>query len=234
MPTRFGHPLSPLGSPKETSPIPSARCRAILFDLDGVLVDSRKCVELVWHAWAAERGLDPAPFLKVAHGRRISDTMRLVRPDLDAVAEARVLDAMEEVETWGLSPVPGAAELVARLSDMQWAVVTSGSRAVATLRLRTVGLPIPPVFVTADDVQRGKPDPEGYLLAARRLGVESADCVVIEDSPTGLAAGKAAGMRVIAVLTTHAPAALADAEAQLASLAKLRLDARPAGLTLGF
>ncbi len=210
-------------------------CRTILFDLDGVLVDSRRCVELVWHAWAAERGLDPAPFLKVAHGRRISETIALVRPDLDAAAEAAVLDAMEETETRGLEPVPGAAELVARLGDNEWAIVTSGSRAVATLRLRTVGLPIPPVFVTAGDVARGKPDPEGYGLAARRLGVEPRDCVVLEDSPPGVAAGKAAGMRVIAVLTTHSADALADADARLDTLAALRVDAAgAAGLTVGF
>jgi sugar-phosphatase len=206
----------------------------MLFDLDGVLVDSRTCIELVWHAWAAERGFDPAPFLRVAHGRRISETIRLVRPDLDAVAETRVLDAMEAVETRGLHPVPGAVELVARLSDTQWAVVTSGSRVVATLRLRTAGLPIPRVFITADDVRRGKPDPEGYLLAAARLSVTPRDCLVFEDSPTGLAAGQAAGMPVIAVLTTHPPTELAGAVSRLDSLAALRLDAGPAGLSLGF
>ena len=197
-------------------------------------MDSLRCVQIVWRAWAAKRGLDPAPFLKVAVGRLISDTLRLVAPDLDAAAEARVIDAMEEVETRGLEPVPGAAALVARLGDAQCAVVTSGSRMVATLRLRTVGLPIPRVFITADDVRRAKPDPEGYLRAAHRLGVEPADCLVIEDSPTGLAAGKAAGMRVVAVLTTHTAAALADAYAQLASLSELRVDAGPAGLTLEF
>ena len=145
-----------------------------------------------------------------------------------------MIDAMEEVETRGLEPVPGADALVARLGDGQWAVVTSGSRMVATLRLRTVGLPIPRVFVTADDVRRAKPDPEGYLRAAHRLGLEPADCVVIEDSTTGLAAGKAAGMRVLAVLTTHTAAALASADAQLAALSALQLDVGPAGLTLGF
>jgi sugar-phosphatase len=232
VPTRSRHPLAALGSLKETSPIPSVQCRALLFDLDGVLVDSRSCIELVWHAWATERGLDPAPFLRVAHGRRISETIRLVRPDLDAAAEAAVLDAMEEVETRGLHPVPGAAALVARLSDTQWAVVTSGSRVVATLRVRTAGLPIARVFVTADDVRRGKPDPEGYRLAAGRLGVEAPDCLVIEDSPTGIAAGKAAGMRVIAVPTTHPVDVLVGADVQLDSLAALRVDSGPAGLTV--
>src|SRR5947208_3816387 len=140
------------------------QCRAILFDLDGVLVDSRECIELIWHAWAAERGLDPADFLRVAHGRRIAETLRLVAPQLDASVEAAVLDAMEEVETRGLRATPGAAALLRQLSEAQRAIVTSGSRAVATLRLRTAGLPIPDVFVTAGDVKQGKP----YVLAPGR------------------------------------------------------------------
>ncbi len=213
------------------------QCRAILFDLDGVLVDSRECIELIWHAWAGERGLDPAEFLRVAHGRRIAETLRLVAPQLDAAAEAAVLDAMEEVETRGLRAAPGAAALLRQLSEAQRAIVTSGSRPVATLRLRTAGLPIPGVFVTAGDVQRGKPDPEGYLLAARRLGVAPADCVVVEDSPPGVGAGKAAGMRVIAVLTTYPAVALSSADVRLGALADLRV--RPAAaasrdLTLDF
>src|SRR5881392_1100023 len=122
-------------------------CRAILFDLDGVLVDSRECIDLVWHAWAAERGLDATDFLRVAHGRRIAETLRLVAPQLDAAAEAAVLDSMEEVETRGLVAAPGAAALLRSLTAAHRAVVTSGSRAVATLRLRTAGLPVPEVFV---------------------------------------------------------------------------------------
>ena len=213
------------------------QCRAILFDLDGVLVDSRECIELIWHAWAGERGLVPAEFLRVAHGRRIAETLRLVAPQLDAAAEAAVLDAMEEVETRGLQAAPGAAALLRQLSEAQRAIVTSGSRPVATLRLRTAGLPIPGVFVTAGDVQRGKPDPEGYLLAARRVGVAPADCVVVEDSPPGVGAGKAAGMAVIAVLTTYPAVALSSADVRLGALADLRV--RPAAaasrdLTLDF
>ncbi len=205
--------------------MPSATCRAILFDLDGVLVDSRECIELVWRAWAAARGLDPAPFLAVAHGRRISETVRLVAPSLDARAEADVLDRMEEQETRGLTAVQGAARLVGRLAAGQWAVVTSGSRIVASLRLRTAGLPIPDVFVTSNDVRKGKPDPEPYLTAAARLGVRPADCLVFEDSPTGLAAARAAGMRVVALLTTHRAEQLPGASAHVSSLAGLSLAA---------
>jgi len=214
--------------------VPDLPCRAILFDLDGVLVDSRRCIELVWHAWAAERGLDPAPFLAVAHGRRTSESVRLVAPHLDAATEARALDRLEEREARGLAAAPGARALLERLGEGEWAVVTSGSRAVATLRLGTSGLPVPRVCVTADDVRRGKPEPEGYLAAARRLGVDPPDCVVVEDSPTGLGAGKAAGMRVVAVLMTHPADALAAADVRLASLAALRLrrDAGRGGLVV--
>src|SRR2546422_1410535 len=158
-------------------------CRAILFDLDGVLVDSRECIDLIWHAWAAERGLDPADFLRVAHGRRIAETLRLVAPQLDASVEAAVLDAMEEVETRGLRAAPGAAALLRQLSEAQRAIVTSGSRAVATLRLRSAGLPIPGVFVTAGDGARGQPDPEPYLPGAGGLGVAPSDSVGVEDAP---------------------------------------------------
>jgi sugar-phosphatase len=199
------------------------RCRALLFDLDGVLVDSRACIEQVWREWAAARGRDPLPFIGIAHGRRTSETVRLVAPELDAKAEAAVLDAMEAVETRGLAPFPGAAELARTLPPERWGIVTSGSRPVATLRLGTAGLAAPRVFITADDVRRGKPDPEGYLAAARRLDVPPADCVVIEDSPTGVAAGRAAGMRVVAVPTTYRAEALAEADVRLASLAALRV-----------
>lgn len=187
-------------------------CRALLCDLDGVLVDSRRTIELIWRTWAASRGVDAARFLQVAHGRRIAETLRLVAPQLDVAREVAALDRMEEVETRGLAAAPGAAALVRELENDQWGIVTSGSRAVATLRLRTAGLAAPPVFITASDVTRGKPDPEGYLMAAERLKVRPSDCVVLEDSPPGLAAGKVAGMRVIALLTTHTAAQLGDAE----------------------
>jgi len=195
--------------------------RALLFDLDGVLVDSRRCIENIWKKWAAARGRNPAPFIAVCHGRRISETIAQVAPELDAKAEAAALDQMEEVETDGVEPVPGARELVAGLAEGTWAVVTSGSRKVATLRLTHVGLPIPRVFITAEDVRRGKPDPEGYLLAATRLGVEPKECVVIEDSPPGVAAGKSAGMSVIAVATAQPRAALSGAGNVIPSLSEL-------------
>ena len=206
--------------------------RVILFDLDGVLVDSRAAVAWVWRDWAARRGIDPEPFIRVAHGRRISETLRLVAPHLDVAAETAALDALEEAETRGLAAAPGATALLGRIAPGRWAIVTSGSRAVATLRLRTAAIAPPAVFITAEDVAVGKPDPEGYLAAAARLGTAPAECVVIEDSPPGVAAGKAAGMTVIAVATTYPPDALAGADLCLPDLTHVRVAVTATGLAL--
>jgi sugar-phosphatase len=152
---------------------PVLSAAALLFDLDGVLVDSREAVEGAWRRWAADRGLDPAPFIAVAHGRRTSEAIRDVALHLDGRREAASLDAIEARATDGVRPVAGAAELVAALRRDRWAVVTSGSREVATLRLRHAGLPIPAVLITGEDVPRGKPDPAGYALAAEAGRAES-------------------------------------------------------------
>jgi len=195
--------------------------KAILFDLDGVLVDSRACVEATWRRWAARRGLDPEPFIRVAHGRRTSETLAMIAPGLDVARAVAELDAIEETSTEGVLPVPGAAELIAALLPNQWAVVTSGHRTVAELRLRHVGLPVPEVLVSGDLVRRGKPDPEGYLLAASRLDIRPSDCIVIEDAPAGVEAGKAAGMRVVGVTSTHGAETLKEADTVLGALAHL-------------
>jgi mannitol-1-/sugar-/sorbitol-6-phosphatase len=207
------------------------RAQAILFDLDGVLVDSREAIAFVWRDWAARRGVDPEPFIRVAHGRRISETLGLVAPHLDIAAETAKLDALEEAETRGLRAAPGAAELL-RLPQERWGIVTSGSRPVATLRLRAAGIVPPQVFVTAEDVRHGKPAPDGYESAAARLAVPPAECVVIEDSPPGVAAGKAAGMSVIAVATTHTRDTLAAANGCVAALADVRVEVTAKGLLL--
>lgn len=194
------------------------RGAAVLFDLDGVLVDSRACIEGIWRVWAAGKGLDPEPFIRIAHGRRTSETIRTVAPELDVAAEVAALDRLEETETAGIHPVPGADRLVRTIPATRWAIVTSGSHRVATLRLGVVGLPVPDVFVTSDAVRAGKPAPDGYLAAADRLGLDPADCVAIEDSPPGIAAARAAGMRVIALLTTHQDRDLEQANIRLPAL----------------
>jgi sugar-phosphatase len=179
----------------------AVNCAAVLLDLDGTLVDSRRCVERKWRAWSRQHGLDVEQVLAVSPGLRSEDTIRLVAPHLDAEAEAAELRRAEERCTDGLAPVPGARELVAALPVDRWAIVTSAWRRLARVRLAWAGLPAPPVMVTADDVARGKPDPQGYLAAAAALGVAPEACIVVEDAPSGAAAARAAGMWVVGLRT---------------------------------
>jgi sugar-phosphatase len=209
----------------DASPSPAAiRCRAILFDLDGVLADSIPAVERTWRAWAARVGLDADALLRVVHGRRAIDTLRAVAPSLDVDAELAWLDHREATDTTGVDALPGAAELLARLPASRWAVVTSGTQAVARARLRAAGLPEPPLLVAAEDITRGKPDPEGYLAAAARLGVGPAECVVVEDAPAGAAAARAGGMRLVALTTTHPAGDFPHADLVVPSLAALAVE----------
>jgi sugar-phosphatase len=174
-------------------------CKAVLFDLDGVLVDSDECVKRVCKVWAMEHGLDPDHVFRMGQGRRTLETVRAVAPHLDAAIESAKLSDLEARTTEGVRAVPGARELVECIPNGAWAVVTSGAKAAAQLRLAHVGIRIPEVIVCAEDVRVGKPDPEGYLAAARRLGRSPEECVVIEDSPAGLRAAAAARMRSIGV-----------------------------------
>ena len=196
---------------------------ALLFDLDGVLVDSGECVRRICTEWAVARGLDPDYVLAFGQGRRVQETVRGVAPHLDIDQEVATLVSLEARTTDGLYPVPGAADLVASLPSDAWAVVTSGAHAVATLRLGHVQLPIPRTFITADDVEHGKPHPEGYLAAARALGRTPAECIVIEDAPAGIEAARAAGMRSIAIAGTFPAEALTRATVVVPSLRVLRV-----------
>ncbi|GAA3754274.1 HAD-IA family hydrolase [Salinactinospora qingdaonensis] len=171
----------------------------VLFDLDGVLVESGPVIEQMWRGWALRRGLPPADVLALTPGRRAPDVVRLAAPHLDADAEADGLETEQVADLHLLEEVAGAQTLTRRLDPGSWAVVTSGSRFVATTRLEAVGIPLPSVLVTADDVVRGKPDPEGYLTAAKELGVAPTECVVVEDAAGGVQAALAAGMRVVGV-----------------------------------
>ena len=177
-------------------------CAAILFDLDGVLVDSTVCIENTWRRWAQHHQLDPAPVIALAHGRRAIETVRLVAPHLEADMELAALAASESSTAEGIFQIEGAREMLQQLPAGTWAIVTSAVRDVAIFRLRHTGLPVPEVLIGADEIQRGKPDPEGYLTAARRLGVPPKACVVVEDAPAGLEAAQAAGMRSIGVSGT--------------------------------
>ncbi len=208
-------------------------CAAILFDLDGVLVNSDHAVETSWRAWAEGHRLDPDQVIPHVQGRRSQDTIARLAPHLDAETESRRLTEIELSHVESSRPYAGAAELLAALAEWPHAVVTSGTHDIASARLRACALPIPAVFITADVVAQGKPHPEGYLLAAQRLGIEPARCVVIEDSPAGLQAAQTAGMTVIGVATTHEPPALAAADLTLAALSQLTLRAREGLITLG-
>lgn len=201
-------------------------CNGILFDLDGVLVDSARVVVRTWHTWASQKGLDAGRFIEVAHGRRPAETVRLVAPDLDAESEASELERIEVEDTDGLLEVEGALELLGVLPEGAWTVVTSGSRSLASGRMRHVGLPLPKRFVTADDVENGKPHPEAYLRGAEILGVSPEACVVIEDAPAGVRSAKTAGMRVVAVATTHREEQLREADVVVGALSGLHVVTR--------
>jgi sugar-phosphatase len=191
----------------------SIRCRGVLFDLDGVLVDSTPAVARVWAGWAREHGFDPDEVVRRAHGRPSISTIRELLPGGDHEAEDREMERREIADVEGVIPLPGAMELLQALPLERWAIVTSCTRPLAGVRMRAAGLPQPKHLVTASDVLRGKPDPEPYLKGAQVLGVPEAECVVIEDAPAGIRAGKAAGARVLALRTTASDAELREAGA---------------------
>ncbi|MER6523066.1 MULTISPECIES: HAD-IA family hydrolase [unclassified Streptomyces] len=192
---------------------------AALFDVDGVLINSGAAHNRVWTSWAILRGLDPKYVRQVTQGKRRLDTLRIVGPDLDVAEENRVLDRLMATEEEAMRPYPDAADVLHALT-MPWAVVTSSRREATRLRMERLGLPVPRVRVCAEDVQSGKPSPDGYLAAAEQLGVDPRHCVVVEDSPAGIQAGRAAGCTVYAVTTTHGVELLAEADACFPSLAR--------------
>ena len=190
----------------------SLHCKAILFDLDGVLVNSAELVERTWRVWAARHQLDFEKVIAVAHGRRTVETVRILAPQLNVEAEVAALESGEAVTSDGIYEIAGARELLEMLPADRWAIVTSGIRAIAEFRIRHTGLPMPSVMICAEDLSRGKPDPEGYLSAALRLGRASKDCIVIEDAPAGIEAAHNAGMRVIAIAATYPADQLSGAD----------------------
>jgi sugar-phosphatase len=191
------------------------RCSAVLFDLDGVLIDSTPAVARVWHGWAVEHGLDPETVIHMAHGRPSRTTIRELLPqaNIDIDHEDREVERREMADLDGVVLLPGAGQLLNSLPRERWTIATSCTRALAEVRLRAAGLPIPRTMITASDVKIGKPDPEPYLKAAAKLGFSASDCIVVEDAPAGVRAGKAAGARVIAVLTTMNRRSLEEAGA---------------------
>lgn len=182
------------------SPTQTVTVRAVLFDMDGTLVDSTEVVESMWAAFAERFGVDLTALLAYSHGRQTRDTVaRFLPPGPDPDRVVADFERAELVRVDGVREIPGAAWLLASLASAPVAVVTSASRELAEVRLRAAGLAVPDVLVPADEITRGKPDPQGYLLAADRLGVSPADCVVLEDAAAGIEAGVAAGGHTLVV-----------------------------------
>jgi len=185
--------------------LPQQDFAAFLFDMDGTLLTSIKAAERVWGNWAASHGLDVAAFLPTIHGKRTEDTVRgLDLPGVDAAAEAARITRAEIEDVAGVEAIRGAAAFLASLPPGQWAIVTSAPRKLAEARIAAAGMPLPGVLVAAEDVERGKPAPDPFLLGARELGVAPEDCLVFEDTLAGLRSAAAAGMQGIVVTTTHA------------------------------
>ena len=202
--------------------------RGLLFDMDGVLIDSTHSDEQAWTHWAKFHGMEDFP-LRSTHGRRALDTLREVRPDLDEVAELERLEGFDSTAVNAVELLAGVERLIASLPSKSWTVVTSAPERMMRRRLGRAGLNLPEQVVTADKVTNGKPHPEPYLAGARLLGFEPADCLVIEDAPAGIRAGKAAGCRVLGVVGSHREEELTEADWLVQSLEDVTVEVSEGG-----
>jgi len=218
-----------------SSPV-QIRCKGVLFDMDGILISSLGSVERSWTKWAVLRGIDPEYACRVAHGCRAIDTLARLRPDLDSEAELKIIEDIEVEDNEGLSVLPGVLELLAALPANRWTVVTSATERLARVRLAAGGVPVPQHLVTADLVTKGKPHPEPFLAGAALLGFASEECVVFEDSSSGVKAGRAAGCTVIATTFSHPIESLDAAHYLVTDLTKVRVErlADGGGMNLSF
>ncbi|RPE44325.1 sugar-phosphatase [Streptomyces sp. Ag109_O5-1] len=204
--------------------------RALLLDMDGTLVNSDAVVERIWRRWSDRHGLDGDEVMKVVHGRQGHASMAVLLPDRPVkqnLADNERMLAEETADTDGVVEIPGAAAFLASLDGLPHALVTSADVALSTVRMAAAGLPLPAVRITAESVGASKPDPEGFLKGAAELGVAPADCVVFEDSGAGIAAGRAAGMRVVGV---GPRAAVHDPDAVVRDLTEVRVESVAGGL----
>ena len=209
--------------------MPTFVCSAILFDLDGVLVDSTRAVDREWRTWAKRKGVDGDAIMAIAHGVRTVEVIRRVAPHLDAELEASLIESEEADDKEGVVAMPGAIDLVRSLPEGRWGVVTSGSRLLASTRLVYCGLPVPKVLITADDVTQGKPHPEPYLKGAQGLGASPAECLVIEDAPAGIESARTAGTTVVGITSTYGVGALEHANAVIQKLGQIQVSLNGAG-----
>jgi sugar-phosphatase len=205
--------------------------------MDGVLISSIGSVERCWKRWCKRYGVPNAESYKVPHGTRAIDVMRMLKPEFTEaqVAEGlRVIEDMEIDDTGDLTVLPGAPALLAQLPPERWAIVTSATHRLLLARLAVAGLPVPERLISADMVARGKPDPEPYRRGAELLGLAPRECVVVEDSPSGIGAGVAAGCRVLGVLGTHDLSELHAATWVVSSLEAIAVTVLKDGIELRF
>jgi sugar-phosphatase len=211
--------------PLSLSPSPVlVRCQGILFDMDGILISSIGSVERSWTKWSEMRGVDPAYALSIAHGRRSIETVVRLRPDLDPEAENEVIENFEIEDTDGVTVLPGVLELLALLPTNRWTVVTSATEPLARVRLAAGRIPVPDRIITAEQVIEGKPHPAPYLAGAALLGFAPEDCVVLEDAPSGVKSGRAAGCTVIASTFSHPEDALNEANYLIPDVTGIRVE----------
>ena len=208
--------------------------KGLLFDMDGVLISSIGSVIRSWRVWAKRYGLPDADTYEVPHGMRAIEIVKSLRPDIDPQEGLRVIEDLEIEDMADLKVLPGVKTLLESLPRDRWAIVTSATHRLMLGRLAAAGLPIPERIISADMVERGKPDPEPYVRGAQLLGFEPAQCIVIEDAPSGVGAGTAAGCRVLAVLGTHSADELRGSSWIVSSLQSVTISANPDGLELRF
>jgi len=200
--------------------------------MDGILISSLGSVERSWTAWARMRGIEPERALSVAHGRRAIDTVKFLRPDLDSEAELKVIEDLEVADNEGLHVLPGVLDLLAALPAARWTVVTSATERLARVRMAAGGLPVPARMITANQVTRGKPNPEPFLAGAALLSFKPEMCVVFEDSSSGAQAGRAAGCTVVATTFSHPVETLAAAHFLVRDLADVHAETSAEGIVL--
>ena len=212
------------------------RCKGILFDMDGILISSLGSVERSWTKWAHLRGIDPAKVLSLIHGRRAIESVALLRPDLDPAGELKLIEDIELADGKDITVLPGVKELIAALPGDCWTVVTSATERLARMRLASSGFAVPDQLVTAETVSEGKPNPAPYLAGAALLRLAPEECVVFEDSASGVASGCAAGCIVIGTTFSHEAEHLECADYLVRDLTGLTVTALPgeAGLALRF
>jgi sugar-phosphatase len=208
--------------------------KGLLFDMDGVLISSIGSVVRCWRIWAKQYNIPNADTYEVPHGVRAIDIIRSLRPDIDPLEGLQVIEDLEIADTSDLRVLPGAKELLESLPSERWAIVTSATRRLMLSRLEAAGLPVPGRIVSADEVEKGKPDPEPYRKGAQLLGCTPDECIVVEDAPSGVGAGKAAGSRVLGVVGTHTLAQLDQADWIVGSLENVQAEVHNGGLALTF